>query len=159
MLLDAKNVSKAFGSFWAVSGADLTVDEGEIIGLIGPNGAGKSTFFNCLAGDTLPTSGRIVFNGEEACRARLIPAENQQQFACSATLHHPFRRRRQLPATQTCSRTRPPVRSEYRRKSPRVRARSPVKSENRRSYPRVRQSKNHCQEVTRKHPGKLARQR
>ena len=69
MLLDAKNVSKAFGSFWAVSGADLTVDEGEIIGLIGPNGAGKSTFFNCLAGDTLPTSGRIVFNGEDLTRA------------------------------------------------------------------------------------------
>ena len=37
----------------------LSVAEGEIIGLIGPNGAGKSTFFNCLAGDTLPTSGRI----------------------------------------------------------------------------------------------------
>ena len=51
MLLEAKNVSKAFGSFRAVAGADLTVDEGEIIGLIGPNGAGKSTFFNCIAGD------------------------------------------------------------------------------------------------------------
>src|SRR5271170_36449 len=69
MLLDAKNVSKAFGSFLAVSGADLTVDEGEIIGLIGPNGAGKSTFFNCLAGETLPTTGRIVFNGVDVTRA------------------------------------------------------------------------------------------
>ncbi len=69
MLLDAKNVSKAFGSFWAVSDADLAVEEGEIIGLIGPNGAGKSTFFNCLAGETLPTAGRIVFNGEDVTRA------------------------------------------------------------------------------------------
>ena len=69
MLLDAKNVSKAFGSFLAVSGADLAVDEHEIIGLIGPNGAGKSTFFNCLAGETLPTTGRIVFNGEDVTRA------------------------------------------------------------------------------------------
>ena len=50
MLLEAQDVSKAFGSFRAVAGADLTIDEGEIIGLIGPNGAGKSTFFNCLAG-------------------------------------------------------------------------------------------------------------
>ena len=69
MLLEATKVSKAFGSFWAVAGADLTVDEGEIIGLIGPNGAGKSTFFNCLAGDTLPTGGRIMFDGKDLTRA------------------------------------------------------------------------------------------
>ena len=69
MLLEATNVSKAFGSFWAVAGADLSVEEGEIIGLIGPNGAGKSTFFNCLAGDTAPTSGRILFNGVDLTRA------------------------------------------------------------------------------------------
>ena len=69
MLLDAKNVSKAFGDFRAVAGADLAVDEGEIIGLIGPNGAGKSTFFNCLAGETLPTTGAIVFDGKDVTRA------------------------------------------------------------------------------------------
>ena len=69
MLLEAKNVSKAFGNFRAVAGADLDVDEGEIIGLIGPNGAGKSTFFNCLAGETMPTTGRIVFNGVDLTRA------------------------------------------------------------------------------------------
>jgi branched-chain amino acid transport system ATP-binding protein len=69
MLLEAKNVSKAFGSFLAVSGADLSIDEGEIIGLIGPNGAGKSTFFNCIAGDTLPTTGRVVFDGKDVTRA------------------------------------------------------------------------------------------
>jgi branched-chain amino acid transport system ATP-binding protein len=69
MLLEATNVSKAFGSFLAVSGADLAVEEGEIIGLIGPNGAGKSTFFNCLAGEALPTTGRIVFNGTDVTRA------------------------------------------------------------------------------------------
>jgi branched-chain amino acid transport system ATP-binding protein len=69
MLLEATKVSKAFGSFWAVAGADLTVEGGEIIGLIGPNGAGKSTFFNCLAGDTLPTGGRIMFDGKDLTRA------------------------------------------------------------------------------------------
>jgi len=69
MLLEAKNVSKAFGSFLAVSGADLAVEEGEIIGLIGPNGAGKSTFFNCLAGETVPTTGRIVFDGKDVTHA------------------------------------------------------------------------------------------
>jgi branched-chain amino acid transport system ATP-binding protein len=68
-LLEATKVSKAFGEFLAVRGADLAVDEGEIIGLIGPNGAGKSTFFNCLAGDTMPTSGKIVFAGADVTRA------------------------------------------------------------------------------------------
>jgi branched-chain amino acid transport system ATP-binding protein len=69
MLLEARNVAKAFGDFRAVAGADLTVDEGEIVGLIGPNGAGKSTFFNCLAGETPPTTGRILFDGVDLTRA------------------------------------------------------------------------------------------
>jgi branched-chain amino acid transport system ATP-binding protein len=69
MLLEATNVSKAFGDFLAVAGADLTVDDGEIVGLIGPNGAGKSTFFNCLAGETAPTGGRIMFAGRDLTRA------------------------------------------------------------------------------------------
>jgi len=69
MLLSAENVSKTFGSLRAVAGADLTIDQGEIIGLIGPNGAGKSTFFNCLAGDTLPTTGRITFDATDVTRA------------------------------------------------------------------------------------------
>jgi branched-chain amino acid transport system ATP-binding protein len=69
MLLSAENVSKEFGSLRAVAGADLTIDEGEIIGLIGPNGAGKSTFFNCLAGDTQPTGGKITFDGVDVTRS------------------------------------------------------------------------------------------
>ena len=69
MLLSAQNVSKSFGSFLAVRGADLAVAEGEIIGLIGPNGAGKSTFFNCLAGDTVPTTGRVLFDGVDLTRS------------------------------------------------------------------------------------------
>lgn len=69
MLLEARNIAKAFGSFRAVAGADLTVEEGEIVGLIGPNGAGKSTFFNCLAGDMAPTSGRILFDGIDVTHA------------------------------------------------------------------------------------------
>jgi branched-chain amino acid transport system ATP-binding protein len=68
MLLEAQNISKAFGNFLAVRGADLAVAEGEIIGLIGPNGAGKSTFFNCLAGDTMPTSGSVRFDGVDLTR-------------------------------------------------------------------------------------------
>jgi branched-chain amino acid transport system ATP-binding protein len=69
MLLEARNVSKAFGSFRAVAGADLSVETGEIIGLIGPNGAGKSTFFNCIAGDMPVTTGTILFDGHDLTRS------------------------------------------------------------------------------------------
>lgn len=69
MLLEATDVSKSFGKFLAVSGASLSVSPGEIVGLIGPNGAGKSTFFNCVAGDSAPTTGRIVFDGADLTQA------------------------------------------------------------------------------------------
>ena len=56
MLLEARNVTKAFGAFKACRRCVGRLQEGDILGLIGPNGAGKSTFFNCLAGD-LPDRG------------------------------------------------------------------------------------------------------
>ena len=65
MLLEARHVTKAFGAFKAVDDASASVEKGEILGLIGPNGAGKSTFFNCLSGDTFPTSGTVLFEGQE----------------------------------------------------------------------------------------------
>lgn len=68
MLLEATGITRAFGSFVALADADLAVDEGDIVGLIGPNGAGKSTFFNCLAGDLAPTSGRVLFAGHDVTR-------------------------------------------------------------------------------------------
>jgi branched-chain amino acid transport system ATP-binding protein len=51
-----------------VDGADLAVEEGELVGLIGPNGAGKSTFFDCLAGNAAPNAGAIRFRGAEVTR-------------------------------------------------------------------------------------------
>jgi branched-chain amino acid transport system ATP-binding protein len=69
VLLEANKVTKQFGAFRALDGADLHVEEGEIVGLIGPNGAGKSTFFNCLVGDMAPDMGRVVFAGRDVTRA------------------------------------------------------------------------------------------
>ena len=65
MLLEARNVTKAFGSFKAVDAASVTLEQGDILGLIGPNGAGKSTLFNCLTGDLLSTSGKVLFEGQD----------------------------------------------------------------------------------------------
>ncbi|MBK8469299.1 MAG: ABC transporter ATP-binding protein [Actinomycetales bacterium] len=52
-----------FGGLTAVNNVNLTVSEGEIVGLIGPNGAGKTTFFNCLTGMYKPTEGQVTFQG------------------------------------------------------------------------------------------------
>src|SRR6201984_3706092 len=65
MLLEAREVSKTFGSFKAVDNASVTLEQGDILGLIGPNGAGKSTFFNCLTGDLMTTSGKVLFEGRD----------------------------------------------------------------------------------------------
>jgi branched-chain amino acid transport system ATP-binding protein len=65
MLLEARDVTKAFGSFKAVDRASVTLQQGDILGLIGPNGAGKSTFFNCLTGDLVSTSGKVFFEGKD----------------------------------------------------------------------------------------------
>ena len=54
-----------FGGLAALNSVNFQVRPGEIRAIIGPNGAGKSTFFNCLTGVIRPTSGRILFNGDD----------------------------------------------------------------------------------------------
>ncbi|HPQ45569.1 MAG TPA: ABC transporter ATP-binding protein [Syntrophales bacterium] len=63
--LEIKNVSKHFGGLKAVDQFDLSIEKNQIFGLIGPNGAGKSTLFNCVAGVYAPTSGQVIFRGDE----------------------------------------------------------------------------------------------
>jgi branched-chain amino acid transport system ATP-binding protein len=64
-LLRTENLTVRFGGLTALNGVNFRVQPGEIRAIIGPNGAGKSTFFNCLTGVLRPTSGRIVFNGDD----------------------------------------------------------------------------------------------
>lgn len=65
MLLRLEGVSKSFGGLRAVQRVDLTVSEGEILGLIGPNGSGKTTLFNLISGFYRPDEGRISFRGRD----------------------------------------------------------------------------------------------
>ena len=64
-LLEVVNVTKKFGGLVAVNNISLQIDEGERVGLIGPNGAGKTTLFNIISGFLKPTSGKIMFKGED----------------------------------------------------------------------------------------------
>lgn len=63
-LLQLSGVSKRFGGLDALSGIDLNVMPGQIYSIIGPNGAGKTTLFNLASCLLAPSSGQIVFNGE-----------------------------------------------------------------------------------------------
>jgi branched-chain amino acid transport system ATP-binding protein len=67
-LLELTGLTKRFGGLTAVNKLNLSVREKEILGLIGPNGAGKSTVFNTISGVHAPTSGRVVFRGEDVTR-------------------------------------------------------------------------------------------
>src|SRR5262249_40123188 len=64
-VLDVSNVSKHFGGIRAVSGANLSVQSGEIHALIGPNGAGKTTLFNLVSSLYRPDEGTIRLNGRD----------------------------------------------------------------------------------------------
>jgi branched-chain amino acid transport system ATP-binding protein len=65
LLLRAEGLTMRFGGLVALNGVSFAVQRDEIRAIIGPNGAGKSTFFNCLTGVLRPSSGRILFNGED----------------------------------------------------------------------------------------------
>jgi branched-chain amino acid transport system ATP-binding protein len=67
-VLEAVDIRKSFSGIVALRDLDLTVDEGERVGLIGPNGAGKTTFFNCVLGVLRPDRGSVRLCGRDISR-------------------------------------------------------------------------------------------
>ena len=65
LLLTARALRKEFGGLIAVNDVDFDIPRSSIVSLIGPNGAGKTTFFNMLTGVYKPTSGAVIFDGED----------------------------------------------------------------------------------------------
>lgn len=63
LALDIRGLTKHFLGVRAVSGVDLRVRSGELVGLIGPNGSGKSTLMNCITGLLRPDGGEVVIKG------------------------------------------------------------------------------------------------
>jgi branched-chain amino acid transport system ATP-binding protein len=64
-ILRAQRLTKAFGKMLAVCDVSLELRPGQALGIIGPNGSGKSTLINLLTGFVRPTSGRVLFKGED----------------------------------------------------------------------------------------------
>ena len=64
-VLELRGISRNFGAIQALSGVDLTVAAGEVIGLMGDNGAGKSTLVKIIAGNFPPSAGTLVMDGRE----------------------------------------------------------------------------------------------
>jgi branched-chain amino acid transport system ATP-binding protein len=64
-LLEGRGIGKSFGGLVALTGVDLVIHDGEMVGVIGPNGSGKTTLFNCLTGMEQLTEGRVFFQGQD----------------------------------------------------------------------------------------------
>jgi branched-chain amino acid transport system ATP-binding protein len=67
-ILALEKISKRFGAVVVANGIDLSLDDGEALGIIGPNGAGKTTLFSMITGTVPPDSGRVLFDGRDVTR-------------------------------------------------------------------------------------------
>jgi branched-chain amino acid transport system ATP-binding protein len=83
--LRALGVSRSFAGVQALEDVELSLEQGEIVGLIGPNGAGKTTLVNLLTGFDLPTSGRIELGGVEITR---WPPHRRGRAGLARTFQH-----------------------------------------------------------------------
>jgi branched-chain amino acid transport system ATP-binding protein len=88
-LLEVSGLSKRFGGFVALNNIDLSVSEGERVGLIGPNGSGKSTLVNCICGTLTNETGTVRFAGDRMDRL-LTHERTRRGIARSFQLPRPF---------------------------------------------------------------------
>jgi len=65
LLLEAKGITKYFGTITALENVNLKIHEGECLGVVGDNGAGKTTLMKVLSGLYKPSSGSLFFEGNE----------------------------------------------------------------------------------------------
>lgn len=90
-VLETQNLVKEFKGFTAVNDVSLKIQRGHIHALIGPNGAGKTTVFNLLTKFLTPTSGVILYNGEDitAMKSAAIARKGVvRSFQISAVFPH-----------------------------------------------------------------------
>ncbi len=91
IILETQNLIKAFKGFTAVDDVNLKIERGAIHALIGPNGAGKTTVFNLLTKYLTPTSGALLFNGQDITSMRSAAIARRgivRSFQISAVFPH-----------------------------------------------------------------------
>jgi branched-chain amino acid transport system ATP-binding protein len=84
-LLAIRDITMRFGGIVALDNVSFDLHRGQILGLIGPNGAGKTTLFNCLTRLYTPSSGDILFEGENLLR---VPAHQIVRRGVSRTFQN-----------------------------------------------------------------------
>lgn len=85
-ILELNQITKKFGGLVANENVTFDVEEGEIVGVVGPNGAGKTTLFNSISGAFPPTSGTIIFNGQDITS---LPAHECAKIGIGRTFQIP----------------------------------------------------------------------
>ena len=90
VVIEARHLTKRYGSFTAAQDITFQIKRGEIFGLLGPNGAGKSTSFKMMCGLSKPTSGAAFIQGinmrEEPSKARAQLGYMAQKFSLFSPL-------------------------------------------------------------------------
>ncbi len=89
-LLEVRGLGKRFGGFVALDGIDLSVAQGERLGLIGPNGSGKSTLVNCMCGTLHERDRHGAVRRPRHERARRANMRTHRGMARSFQLPRPF---------------------------------------------------------------------
>jgi branched-chain amino acid transport system ATP-binding protein len=88
-LIETRDLGRRFGRLEVLSGLDLRVGTGEVLGIIGPNGAGKSTLLAVLGGTIAPTTGHVFYGGEDVTR-RTAHWRARHGIATSYQIPRPF---------------------------------------------------------------------
>jgi branched-chain amino acid transport system ATP-binding protein len=85
-ILALEKISKRFGALVVAQDIDLTLTEGEALGIIGPNGAGKTTLFGIATGTVAPDAGRVLLDGADITR---LPPERRCRLGLARSFQVP----------------------------------------------------------------------
>ena len=110
MHIDIDEIAKEFGTAPALHPVSLSIPSGALIALLGPSGSGKTTLLRILGGLEFPTSGRVLFDGQDATGLSRAGAPRGLRLPALRALpaHDGVREHRLRPARAAPRRSAPP---------------------------------------------------